>query len=86
MLHRALQQFFSDIRGSRWELFGAGGGERLAPRAGIPLLARIPFDPLVDAYADVGEPVVWAEPERVVSRAILELARDLMPGSANRAE
>ena len=60
--------------GSREELFGSGGGEALAAEVEAPLLGRIPFDPRLGALADEGEPIVLAEPEAEVSRAIVELA------------
>jgi ATP-binding protein involved in chromosome partitioning len=60
--------------GEREELFGAGGGDALAEEVGAPLLARIPFDPRLGAYADEGEPMVLAAPEAEVSRAIVALA------------
>jgi ATP-binding protein involved in chromosome partitioning len=60
--------------GSGEELFGSGGGEALAAEVGTPLLGRIPFDPLLAAYADAGEPIVLAEPDAEVSRAIVALA------------
>jgi ATP-binding protein involved in chromosome partitioning len=60
--------------GSGEELFGSGGGDALAEEVGLPVLGRIPFDPKLAAYADEGEPMVLAEPEAEVSRAILALA------------
>jgi ATP-binding protein involved in chromosome partitioning len=60
--------------GSREELFGSGGGEALAAEVEAPLLGRIPFDPQLGALADEGEPIVLAEPQAAVSRAIVELA------------
>ncbi|MDQ6784059.1 MAG: Mrp/NBP35 family ATP-binding protein [Actinomycetota bacterium] len=42
--------------GERYELFGAGGGERLAREIGAPLLARIPLEPSVSAGGDLGRP------------------------------
>ena len=63
--------------GVREELFGAGGGEALASEVGIPLLARIPFDPRLGAYADGGEPMVLAEPDEDVTRAIVGLAESI---------
>src|SRR5262245_9677798 len=60
--------------GSREELFGSGGGESLAAEVEAPLLGRIPFDPRLGALADEGEPIVLAEPDAAVSRAIVELA------------
>jgi len=60
--------------GSREELFGSGGGEALAAEVEAPLLGRIPFDPRLGALADEGEPIVLADPEAEVSRAIVALA------------
>jgi ATP-binding protein involved in chromosome partitioning len=60
--------------GSGEELFGSGGGEALAAEVDTPLLGRIPFEPRLAAYADAGEPIVLAEPEAEVSRAIVALA------------
>jgi ATP-binding protein involved in chromosome partitioning len=42
--------------GDRYDLFGAGGGERLAEEIGVPLLARIPIQPEVSAGGDAGRP------------------------------
>jgi len=60
--------------GSREELFGSGGGDALAAEVEAPLLGRIPFDPRLGALADQGEPIVLADPEAEVSRAIFALA------------
>jgi len=60
--------------GSREELFGSGGGDALAAEVEAPLLGRIPFDPRLGALADQGEPIVFADPEAEVSRAIFALA------------
>jgi ATP-binding protein involved in chromosome partitioning len=66
--------YLSRSDGEREELFGSGGGKALAAEVGAPLLARIPFDPRLGAYADEGEPMVLAEPEAEVSREIVGLA------------
>src|SRR5215211_5361081 len=66
--------YLSRSDGEREELFGSGGGRALAAEIGAPLLARIPFDPRLGAYADEGEPMVLAEPEAEVSREIVGLA------------
>jgi ATP-binding protein involved in chromosome partitioning len=64
----------SHMVGTGQELFGSGGGDALAAEIGKPVLARIPFDPALGVYCDRGEPMVLAEPEAEVSRAIVELA------------
>ncbi|MBC7188322.1 MAG: P-loop NTPase, partial [Calditrichaeota bacterium] len=40
----------------RVEVFGSGGGERLALRVGVPFLGRIPLDPHVAESGDQGKP------------------------------
>ncbi len=42
--------------GYRADIFGAGGGERLAAEMNVPLLGRIPFDLAIGADNDVGRP------------------------------
>jgi ATP-binding protein involved in chromosome partitioning len=74
--------------GSGQELFGAGGGEALAAELGVPLLGRIPFDPLLREAADRGEPVVESDPDSEAARAIGEIAEQLAaprPGGIRKA-
>jgi ATP-binding protein involved in chromosome partitioning len=47
--------------GERFELFGSGGGERLASDIGAPLLARIPIEPAVSAGGDTGRPAALGD-------------------------
>jgi ATP-binding protein involved in chromosome partitioning len=64
------------------DVFGSGGGERLATELGIPLLGRVPLDPLLRECGDVGEPLVAAAPDsesagelRRIAEAVLALER-----------
>lgn len=54
------------------EVFGSGGGERLAAELGIPLLGSVPLDPRLREQGDLGEPLVRADPG---SETALELSR-----------
>ena len=56
------------------EIFGAGGGDELAERLGVPLLGRVPLDPRLRQAGDAGESLVTAAPESEPARAILDLA------------
>ena len=47
---------FSCGHGERYDLFGSGGGERLAHEIGVPLLAQIPIEPAISLGGDQGEP------------------------------
>lgn len=44
------------------EIFGSGGGRRLAEEVGTALLGRIPLDPRIQTNADAGHPSMAAEP------------------------
>ena len=47
---------FTCAHGDHYDLFGSGGGQRLAAEIGAPLLARIPLEPAVSRGGDRGEP------------------------------
>ena len=47
--------------GTSYELFGSGGGARLAAQLDVELLATVPFDPALGAEADEGLSVVGTE-------------------------
>ncbi|HEX5630717.1 MAG TPA: Mrp/NBP35 family ATP-binding protein [Acidimicrobiia bacterium] len=65
---------FTTEDGKHYELFGTGGGESLANDLGVPLLARVPLDPLVVSGGDDGMPVVLAHPDAPSARAIIAAA------------
>jgi ATP-binding protein involved in chromosome partitioning len=48
---------------TRHELFGRGGGERIAKSFGIPFLGQVPLQPNVRTGGDEGKPVVIADPD-----------------------
>jgi ATP-binding protein involved in chromosome partitioning len=57
------------------DVFGSGGGERLAGRLGVPLLGHVPLDLRLREAGDAGVPVVLREPDSEPAQAIVELAR-----------
>jgi ATP-binding protein involved in chromosome partitioning len=63
--------------GKRMDVFGSGGGERLAREAGVSFIGAIPMDPLVASGGDVGEPVVVTRPDTKVGLALRAVAEDL---------
>jgi ATP-binding protein involved in chromosome partitioning len=58
----------------RTEIFGNGGGRRMAEEMGIPLLGEVPIDTRVRAGGDEGSPIVAAAPEAPAAQAFLDLA------------
>jgi len=59
-------------------IFGSGGGQALATEVDAPLLGHVPLDPRLRELADEGQPIVLAEPETEVSRAITAIAEELV--------
>jgi ATP-binding protein involved in chromosome partitioning len=72
----------SYVAGTGQELFGSGGGQALADEIGVPLLARIPLDPVLRESADDGNPVLEVAPDSEAAQAILALAKSV---AASRA-
>ena len=64
--------------GQREDLFGIGGGDRIAARAGVPVLGHIPLLPEVRAGGDAGQPIVVTHPEHPVSRLFETMARQVV--------
>jgi ATP-binding protein involved in chromosome partitioning len=60
--------------GARADLFGHGGGARMAAQFGIPFLGEVPLLRAVRAAADDGRPFLVAEPEHPVSRVFRDIA------------
>lgn len=69
--------------GSRLEIFGAGGGEKLSQRLtdslgyDVPLLGAVPLDMQVRAAGDVGAPIVWSSPTSPAAQEITNIAHQL---------
>jgi ATP-binding protein involved in chromosome partitioning len=69
---------FTTEAGAHYDLFGTGGGEVLAHDLGVPLLARVPLDPLVVSGGDEGSPVVIAHPNAPSALAISAAAKRIV--------
>ncbi|NPV75993.1 MAG: Mrp/NBP35 family ATP-binding protein [Anaerolineae bacterium] len=63
--------------GNRMNLFGAGGGEKLAETAGVPYIGAIPIDPAVRVGGDIGVPIVISSPESVTAEALRNVSEKL---------
>jgi ATP-binding protein involved in chromosome partitioning len=58
----------------RTEIFGHGGGARMAEDLGIPLLGEVPIDTRVRSGGDEGQPIVVAAPESAAGAAFIDIA------------
>src|SRR2546425_8141433 len=60
------------------DVFGEGGGDKLAAELGIPLLGRVVLDPLVRACGDAGEPIVSAAPASTSADELKRIAQRVL--------
>ena len=58
----------------RTEIFGNGGGRRMAEEMDIPFLGEVPIDTRIRSGGDEGQPIVSAAPDAPAARAFLDLA------------
>lgn len=69
--------------GTKMEVFGTGGGERVAKTlserfgATIPLLGQIPLDTTLREGGDIGKPIVEHDPTAIAATVITEIADKL---------
>ncbi len=61
--------------GTKYYIFGEGGGAAEAQKQGVPLMGEIPLDPPTRKGADGGTPIATTDPEsNSVSAAFRDLA------------
>jgi ATP-binding protein involved in chromosome partitioning len=60
------------------EVFGSGGGDRLASELDIPVLGRVPLDPLLRECGDAGEPVTAAAPDSESAGELRRIAEGIL--------
>jgi ATP-binding protein involved in chromosome partitioning len=64
--------------GTSYDVFGSGGGERLAAATNVPFLGTIPLEIAIREGGDVGRPVVVTQPDSPAARAFLQLAERVL--------
>jgi ATP-binding protein involved in chromosome partitioning len=60
------------------DVFGSGGGERLAGDLGIPLLGRVSLDPLLRECGDAGEPLMAAASDSESAQELRRVAEQIV--------
>jgi ATP-binding protein involved in chromosome partitioning len=69
-----MSYFLAPDTGTKYAIFGEGGGERVAQEFGIPLLGQIPLEMETRRGGDVGMPVAVGQPDSAQARAFREVA------------
>ncbi len=60
--------------GERTDIFGQGGGQRMAQEMGIPFLGEVPIDTRVRSGGDEGQPILTAAPDAPAALAFEAVA------------
>src|SRR5437667_3579656 len=60
------------------DVFGSGGGKRLADDLGIPLLGKVSLDPLLRECGDAGEPLMTTAPDSESAAELRRIAETLL--------
>jgi ATP-binding protein involved in chromosome partitioning len=69
--------WFTGDDGTRYELFGRGGGTALAETLSVPLVAQVPLIPALREGGDTGAPIVVSEPDGDAARIFNEMAETI---------
>ncbi len=65
------------------DIFGRGGGRRMAERFEVPFLGEIPIDPRIRIGGDNGNPIVESDPQSAAAKAFFEIADRILESIEN---
>lgn len=77
-----MSAFTDPATGVRLEMFGSGGGQRLADELHVPLLGSVPLTPGLADLADRGKPIVAADPASPAAKMLIAIADALVDAVA----
>jgi ATP-binding protein involved in chromosome partitioning len=72
-----MSYFIAPDTGNRYNIFGEGGGQRLAQRYSVPFLGAIPLGIEVREGGDKGVPVVVSQPESPEAQAFRRMSEEV---------
>jgi ATP-binding protein involved in chromosome partitioning len=70
-----MSYFVAPDTGTRYAIFGEGGGQKVADEYGVPLLGQLPLDPDTRKGGDEGTPIMVRRPDSAQAVAFREIAR-----------
>ncbi len=72
-----MSYFIAPDTGNKYDIFGFGGGEKLAAELGVEFLGGIPIDPRIREGGDKGKPIVFDLPDSEHSLKFHEISRNM---------
>jgi ATP-binding protein involved in chromosome partitioning len=79
MAQKTSMRLLGVVENMSGDVFGSGGGQRLADELAVPLLGSIPLDARLREAGDAGEPLVTPEVEAIADRV-----SELRPGGIRK--
>ncbi len=73
-----MSYFICPDNGKKYEIFGKSKTEEIAKQYGTELLGRIPIEPKVAEFADLGIPITLAKEDSDSAKAFMEIAQKLI--------
>ena len=61
----------------KFEIFGRGGGQKLAEEHEVPFLGEVPLDTSIREGGDTGAPIVATSPDSPAAQAFTEIAKQV---------
>jgi ATP-binding protein involved in chromosome partitioning len=78
MAQKTSMRLIGVVENMSGDVFGSGGGRRLADELGIELLGSVPLDPLVRECGDNGEPIAAAVPASAAAHELRQIAEAVL--------
>ncbi len=72
-----MSYFIAPDTGKRYDIFGTGGGEKLAQELNTTFLGGIPLDPRIREGGDNGKPLVETLPDSDEAKTVIKIAEKL---------
>jgi ATP-binding protein involved in chromosome partitioning len=79
-----MSYFEAPDTGKRYDIFGTGGGAKMAEEVGVEFLGEVPLEPQVRIGGDEGTPIVVRDPESGAAKAIRAVANKVNMKIAGR--
>jgi ATP-binding protein involved in chromosome partitioning len=73
-----MSYFIAPDTGKRYDIFGNGGGEKLATDLNTPFLGGVPINPDIRIGGDNGSPIVISAPNSNEAKQFVKIAKNLI--------
>jgi len=80
-----MSYFVCPDTGKQYDIFGSGGGQRVADQFDLPLLAQVPIEPRIREGGDTGKPLMLQTADSETRRVFLHLAGEVHARAVDHA-